>query len=168
AALERGEAEQARVIAEPARGPRLGDGLPRRPGEAGDHGQRPVGPGRSRFGGEPEDFPVEARLADGELGGVDADGEPARAGVEIIARQRALAAHIEFPAGVERQRMRGDDRPGLEQREGRRLPVAGGVRRFSHYPNSGPATANRRRGSPKGCARWWAMRVKLRWMEKPC
>jgi hypothetical protein len=50
----------------------------------------------------------QAGLADGELRGVDADREPARACIEIVARERALAAAIEFAITVERERMRRD------------------------------------------------------------
>jgi hypothetical protein len=37
---------------------------------------------------------------------VDADREPARAGVEIVAGERALAARVELAISVERERMR--------------------------------------------------------------
>jgi hypothetical protein len=39
---------------------------------------------------------------------VDADREPARACIEIVVRERALAAAIEFAITVERERMRRD------------------------------------------------------------
>ena len=108
--FHRGEAEQSRVIADAARDLGLGDGLPGRAGEACDQRQRPLGPARRRLGGELQHRPVQADVADRELRGVDADREPAGAGVDVIARQRALMDGIEAAIGVERQRMRGDHR----------------------------------------------------------
>ncbi len=70
----------------------------------------------------------------------------AGAGVDIIARQRALMPDIECAVGVERQRMGGEHRAVGDQFSdfGFDLAVMHGF-----YPNSGPATAN---GSTSACA----------------
>src|SRR5438046_1669979 len=44
--------------------------------------------------------PVQADVSDGELGGVDADREPAGAGVDVIAGQRALVDEVELAVGI--------------------------------------------------------------------
>ena len=49
------------------------------------------------------------RLADGELRGVDADRQPARARREVVAGQRALAALVQFAAAREGQRVGRND-----------------------------------------------------------
>ena len=48
------------------------------------------------------------RLTDRELCGVDADREPARARVQVIARERALASFVQDAVGCERQWVRGN------------------------------------------------------------
>ena len=67
--------------------------------------------------------PVEPGLADRELRGVDADREPARAGIEIVAGQRPLPPRIELALGIERQRMRRNDDALAQQRQHLRRPV---------------------------------------------
>jgi hypothetical protein len=42
---------------------------------------------------------------------VHADGQPAGACREVVARQPALTAFVEAPLGGQSQRMRGDDQP---------------------------------------------------------
>ena len=96
------------MIADAARHFRLGDGLPGRAGKTCDQRQRTLGPAHRRLRGEFQHRPVQADIADRELRGVDADRKPAGAGVDVIARQRALMRGIERAVGVERQRMRGD------------------------------------------------------------
>ena len=124
------------MVAEVACDPRLGDGLLGAPGDAGDEEERPRRPGARRLGRELEHRAVEPDVADRELRRVHADGETARAGVEVVARQRALAALVEAALGVERERVGRDDGAGAERRErvgGDLLPV--------HQPSSGPAMA---------------------------
>ena len=125
----------------PTRGLRLRDGLLRRTGEAGDHRQRPLGPGCRGFRRQFQHRPVQADIADRELRGVNADRQSAGAGVDVIARQRALMPGVERAVGIERQRMRGDHRSLGDQ-----LPHLGFDLAMMHggysYPNSGPATAN--------------------------
>src|SRR5262249_39182584 len=48
-------------------------------------------------------------IADGELCGVDADGQAASARIAVISRQSALASFVEPAIGVERERMRRND-----------------------------------------------------------
>ena len=67
----------------------------RRSDQSGHHRQRPLGPGRRGFGGKFKHRPVEPDLADRELRGVDADRQPAGAGVDVIARQCALMRGVE-------------------------------------------------------------------------
>ena len=86
-----------------------------RAGEPRDHRHRPLGPGRRGFRRELQHRPIQPDLADRELRGVDADGQPAGAGIEVIARQRPLMPGVELAVGVERQRMRGDYRAVRDQ-----------------------------------------------------
>src|SRR5215467_14411505 len=102
-ALERSERKEPGVIAEGARELRLLDRLRRAADEPRDHDLRRARPFGAAAHGELQHRLEQAGLADGELGGVDADREPARAGVEIIAGERALA---ELAISVERERMR--------------------------------------------------------------
>ena len=53
-------------------------------------------------------------IANGELRGVHADGDAARAGIAVVARQRALARSSSLRAAVERQWVRRDDPPAQE------------------------------------------------------
>ena len=122
-AAHRAQAQQPRVVAEPGRDPRLGDRLAAAPGEPGDHRDRAVGPARGGLGGERQHRLVEPGLADGELGRMDADGEPAGAGVEVVAGERPLAPGIQPAPGVERQRMRRDHGAAADQRPHRRRNV---------------------------------------------
>ena len=103
------------MIAEIARELRLVHRLRRAAGEPGDHDRwlaRPVARGAHR---KLEHRPIEPDVADRELGGMDADREPAGAGIEIVAGERALAARVELAVGVERERM-GGDHDALAQR----------------------------------------------------
>jgi len=72
---------------------------------------------------------VMRRIADLELGGMDADGEAARARVDIIAHQGPLVALIELPMLVEGERYGGDDASGGNPLayEGRQFPY------FHHF-----------------------------------
>jgi len=54
---------------------------------------------------------------------VDTDREAARAGVKIIARERALAAGVELALGVERERMRRDHHALAQRGEHVRRPI---------------------------------------------
>ena len=130
----------------PQRDLRLAHRLLRRTGKAGDQRQRTLGPIRRRLGRKLQHRPVQADVADRELRGVDADREPAGAGIDVIARQRALMHLVELAVGVERQRMRGQHGAVGDQAAhlGFDLAVMHGV----SYPNSGPATAN---GSSAPC-----------------
>jgi hypothetical protein len=105
-ALERGERKEPGVIAEAARNLRLLDRLRGAADEPRDHDHRLARPFLGAAHGELEHQLEQPRLADSELGGVDADREPARAGVEIVAGERALAARVELAISVERERMR--------------------------------------------------------------
>ena len=84
---------------------------------------------------------VEPDVADRELRRVDADREAARAGVEVVAGQRPLAALVEAAVGVQRERMRGDDGAGAEHGE----DVLVGSRASACL-----AELRRRRGADKG------------------
>ena len=105
-----GETEQSCVITDAARDLGFLDGLLGRAGKSCDQCERALGPGRRGFGRQFKYRAVEADLADRELRGVDADRKPAGAGIDIIARQRALMPGVERTVGIERQRMRRDHR----------------------------------------------------------
>ena len=118
-----GEREQPGVIAEAARRLCLAHRLRGAPGEPGDHDRRrgrPLGGAAHR---QLQHRPVEPGVADRELGGVDADREPAGAGVEVVAGQRALAAGVELALGIERERMRRDHDAPAQRRQHLRGPV---------------------------------------------
>ena len=123
---EGGEAHHACVIAEAEGDVRLGQRLFRPPDQARDTHQRPVCPGVGGLGGELQHRLVESRLPDRELRGVDADGEPAGAGVDVVAGERPLPLRIQSALGVERERMRRDHHALGERRPHRRRHVAPG------------------------------------------
>jgi hypothetical protein len=80
--------------------------------QAGDHDDRPL-----RFlGGDPQHRLVKPRVADRELRRVHAHRQPAAAGVEVIARQRALPALVQPAACVESERMCRDHGAATQQR----------------------------------------------------
>ena len=111
------------MIAEVARDLRLADGLPGAAGKARDHDRSLSRPLHGALHRKLEHGPVEPDVANGELGGVDADREPADAGVEIVAGESALAAGVELAVGIERERMRGDHHALAQRREHPRRPV---------------------------------------------
>jgi hypothetical protein len=85
------ERQQHRVVAEPARDPRLAHRLLRPADRAGhQQGAAPFG----RLGGDAQHRLVQPRLADCELRGVHADRQSARPGVQVVARQRPLPARV--------------------------------------------------------------------------
>ena len=71
------------------------------------------------FGGERENRVEQADLwiVNRELRGVDADGEAAGAGGDVVAREGALAAFVELARRGEGERMGGDHGAGLERGE---------------------------------------------------
>ena len=123
---EGGEAHHARVIAEAEGCVRLGQRLLRPSDQAGDPHQRPVGPGVGGLGGELQHRLIEPRLPDRELRGVNADGKPACAGVDVVAGECALPLRVQPALGVERERMRRDHDALGERRPHRRRHVAPG------------------------------------------
>ena len=123
---ERGEAHHPCVIAEAERDVRLGQRLLGPPDQTRDPHQRTVGPGVGGLGGELQHRLVEPRLTDGELRGVDADREPAGAGVDVVAGERPLPLRVQPALGVERERMRRDHHALGERRPHRRGHVAPG------------------------------------------
>ena len=147
---DRRQAQQPGVIAQRTGQPGLGDGLAGWSAQAGDQHQRAIGPVPRGFRGDLQDRLIQPGFADGELGGVHADRQTARPGIDVIAAQRPLPAEVQFTARVERQRMGWDDGAAPEN-------VALRTRQ-RHQPNSGPATANNLLGSPNGVARPSPMR----------
>jgi hypothetical protein len=122
-ALERGERKESRVIAEGARDLRLLDRLRGAADQPRDHDRRRARPFGGAAHGELQHRLEQSGLADRELGGVHADREPARARVEIIARERALAARVELAPSVEREQMRGDHHALAQRGEYLRRPI---------------------------------------------
>ena len=115
-ALHGGKRKQHGVIAERARRARLLHGLRGAPDRAGDHDERPVGPGFRSLGRELEHGPVEPDLADRELGRMHPDREPARAGVDVVAGQRPLRDAVELAVGSSASGWAGMRRPSQELR----------------------------------------------------
>ena len=108
------EAEEDGVVAEVARDGGFGGGL-----VGATAGARDFDEGRggvAQFGcDEFEDGSIEAVIADGKLGGVNADGDAARAGGAIVADEGALVAFVEFAVLVESERAGGDDYAPMEE-----------------------------------------------------
>ena len=104
-AFHGGEAEKSGVVAERDGAPcfvhRLGCG----PGQSADLGNRAVHPIVDGRRGQLQNLVVKPGLADGELGGVHADGQSAGPGVQVVPRQRPLPAGIEVAFGVKGQRV---------------------------------------------------------------
>jgi hypothetical protein len=164
-ALERCERKEAGVIAEGARDLRLLDRLRRAADEPRDHDLRRARPFGGAAHGELQHRLEQAGLADGELGGVDADREPARAGVEVVARERALAAGVELAIGVERERMRRDHHALAQRGEHLRRPILP-VRRHGLVSLSSKLAATRIPARPpRRCAR---RRRSARMSRKAC
>ena len=108
---ERGQAEQAGVVAEAGQQGRFTDRLRRGAANAANADQRKQLPairavhllaGQREHGLEQPDL----RVADRELRRVDADGEAAGARGGVVPRQRALMALVEPAAVIEGQRVR--------------------------------------------------------------
>ena len=129
------------MVADATRGLRFRDGLLGRAGEARDHRNWPLGPRGRGLRRQFQHRAVQADVADRELGGVNADGQSAGAGIEIIARQRPLMPDVERTVGVECERMRREHRAVGDQLANFGFDLAM-VHEGTSYPNSGPATAN--------------------------
>ena len=103
--LHRCERQQPGVVAVAERDLRFAAGLFGAAGETGDHHQRTVGPLARHLRRLREHRLVEADVADRELGGVHAHGQPAGARVEVVAAQCALVRGVELALSVERERV---------------------------------------------------------------
>ena len=123
---KRREAHHACVVAEAERDIRLGERLFGAPDEARDPHQRAGGPGVGGLSGELQHRLVKPRVPDRELRGVDADREPARAGINIVAGESPLPLRIQPALGVERERMRRDHHALCERGPHRRRHVIPG------------------------------------------
>ena len=121
------EAEEACVIAESTGSARFREGLRGATAEAGDErerarlrlgasGVRSREPRRGGFGREAQDGFIECDvgIADGELGGVNADSKSAGTGVEVVADEGALVRFVPAAAAGERERKGGDELAGAE------------------------------------------------------
>src|SRR6476620_8150044 len=96
-----GEVDQAEGIAEVASLFGFAHGLPGVAADAGDADERvgAIGVGAVHFFGgdfEHRSEQTDRRIVDGELRGVDADGEAACAGSDVVTRESALAAFSEL------------------------------------------------------------------------
>src|SRR5262249_10806011 len=108
---------------EGARGPRLLARLGGATDEPRDHDWRLARPFLGAAHGKLQHRLQERGIADGELGGVDADRESACAGVEIVAGERALAARVELAISVECERMRRYHHALAQRGEHLRVPI---------------------------------------------
>ena len=102
------------MITQVARHNRLALCLLGRADEPGDHDQRLLAPGLGGLHRELQHRLIQTGLADGELGGVHAHRQAARAGVQVVARERALAAPVELAPGVEHKQVRRDHSPKVQ------------------------------------------------------
>lgn len=114
-----GEAEEDGVITEAGGGGGLGDGLGRAAAGAGDLDEVAGGGGEGGVDGIRGELEhgfeeTVAGIADGELRGVHAHGETARAGGNVVASERGLMARGKAAGGVKRERLRGNDVAGEE------------------------------------------------------
>src|SRR5687768_12890084 len=111
--LECREAYQARVVPEPRRDFSFALRLPRVTADAGDHHRRPraIRPfaGNVHCQGKHRLEQPNLRISNRELCRMHADGETSRSRCAVIACERRLAALVEPPTAVKRQRMRGND-----------------------------------------------------------
>ena len=137
----RAEREHPGVVAELARDLGLAPRLRRAAGEAGDEHHRARGPFADRVDGELQDRLVEAGVADRELSGVHADGDAARTGVDVVARERALPPRVEAAVRIEREQVRRDHRAVAQDRE----DVRGNVVEVSDERHLSRAPARRSR-----------------------
>ena len=111
--FHRGEAEQCGVVAEIAQQGGFADGLVGLADRAADADEFVLAIGRGIgavhfLPGELQDGLEQAGLADFKLRGVDADGQSARAGGDVVAQERPLAALVELSGGIERERVGGN------------------------------------------------------------
>ena len=105
---QRGETQQHGVIAERFRDFCFGRGLPGFATYAGDlYGRMGFDFFRSKL--EHRFEQIEFRIANCELSGVDAYGNPAGAGRKIVACERTLVTFIELAVFGQRKRVRGND-----------------------------------------------------------
>ncbi len=126
-ALHRRQRQHAGVVAMRERHLRLLDGLLGAAAQAGDQHHRPLRPLARGAGRALEHRLVQADVADRELRRVHAHRQAASAGIEVVARQRALAPGIEPARGVECERMSRNDAAAPQQRQhvgGQLRPVA--------------------------------------------
>src|SRR5256885_2063554 len=111
---KRGEAEEAGVVAKIGEERGFANGLRRIATDSADADERngAVAVGAVHFFCGEFQHRIEkadARIADCELRGVNADGEATGAGGDVVASECALAAFVEATIWVEGERMRGDD-----------------------------------------------------------
>ena len=94
---------------------------------------------------------------------MDADGETARAGVEVVPGERPLTSPVEAAVRVQRERMRGNDGAGAEHGE----DVLRDLAPVHVYPSSGAAAAQISAGSPKPLSCSSAIRANGRSFSNP-
>ena len=111
---QRRQRKQADVVTKLVQQVRLGDRLPGGSDDAADADDGLVTflvfglhlfESEFQYGSEQADF----RSADGELGGVYTNGQPASARCEVVSRDRTLMTFVEFPLFRERERLGRDD-----------------------------------------------------------
>lgn len=108
---EGGEAEQGGIVAKAGGEFGFADGLG---GEAADAGDGGAAEGAPLLKRELENGLEQAMVANGELGGMDADGDGAGAGLAVIAGEGALGVLVESACGGESQWVSRDDEAGEE------------------------------------------------------
>jgi len=123
---KRGEAEETGVVAKLGKESGFTKGLSRVATDSADSNEwsRAVAVGTIHFfSGEREDGLEEAdlRIANGELRGMNADGEATGSGGDVVASECALAPFVEAAICVEGERMRGNDGALREELENFRI-----------------------------------------------
>jgi hypothetical protein len=121
--MQRGERQEPGVVTEIARDARFLQGLGGIAAQARNHDCLAALPFPRAAHCVLQHRLVVPRLANGELGRMDADRQSAGTGVEVVAGQRALARSIKPAVTVERQRMRRNNRPFAQGREHLRRPI---------------------------------------------
>src|SRR6185295_7774055 len=92
---------------------------------------------------------LDARIANGELRGVDADGNASRASIAVVTRQRDLAAFVESARVGQGERMRRNHEAFDQRTPKLRQPID--VRSGHRPPRSAWAcSATSRRSAPNG------------------
>ena len=122
-ALHRRERQEAGMIVEPSSDLRFAHGLFRAAGKSGDHDRGRRRPFSGRAHRDLQHRCVQTDVTNCELGRVHADGEAARARIEIVASKRPLPTCVELTLAIQCKRVSRNDRAAPQRREHLLRPV---------------------------------------------